>query len=122
MDKHNSLSQEKLININENCQCPLSYSISLIGGKWKCIIIHNLRNGAMRFGELRRANPKITQRMLTLTLRELQGAGIIHREVFEVIPPHVEYSLTKLGEELEPVMQSLSTWGKYYYENHKHLT
>lgn len=92
--------------------CPVVFAISQLGGKWKLIVLHNLVDGPMRFGELRRAIPDITQRMLTLTLRELEEDGIVNRKVFEVVPPHVEYSMTELGQQLAPVMDSLRTWGR----------
>ncbi|MGJ8529474.1 winged helix-turn-helix transcriptional regulator [Maritalea sp.] len=92
--------------------CPVVFAISNLGGKWKLIITHSLIDGPLRFGELRRAIPNVTQRMLTLTLRELEADGIVHRKVFEVVPPHVEYSLTELGLKLEPVMDSLRDWGR----------
>lgn len=92
--------------------CPVVYAISHLGGKWKLIVLHQLMEQPMRFGELRRAIPEITQRMLTLTLRELEEDGIVNRKVFEVVPPHVEYSLTELGTQLEPVMDSLRSWGR----------
>ena len=92
--------------------CPVLYAIGQLGGKWKLVVLHNLVDQPMRFGELRRAIPDITQRMLTLTLRELEADGIVNRKVFEVVPPHVEYSLTPLGEQLQPVMESLRVWGR----------
>ena len=66
--------------------------------------------------------PNTTQRMLTLTLRELEADGIVQRKVFNVVPPHVEYSLTDLGKALAPVMEALSDWGEYYWNNHKYKT
>ncbi len=96
--------------------CPVVYAVSKLGGKWKLIVVHNLIEGPMRFGELRRAIPNITQRMLTLTLRELEEDGIVNREVFEVVPPHVEYSLTEIGQGLEEVMGSLGDWGRSSFE------
>ncbi len=92
--------------------CPVVYAVSKLGGKWKLIVVHNLIDGPLRFGELRRAIPDITQRMLTLTLRELEEDGIVNRHVFEVVPPHVEYSLTEVGQGLESVMSSLGDWGR----------
>jgi len=94
--------------------CPLSFSMSLIGGKWKCIALYHLGEGPLRFGELRRCMPNTTQRMLTLTLRELEADGIVNRKVFNVVPPHVEYSLTPLGKALAPVMEALTTWAMLY--------
>lgn len=97
--------------------CPVSFAMSLIGGKWKCIVLFHLVDEPKRFGVLRRSIPDITQRMLTLTLRELEADGLINRKVFEVVPPHVEYSLTAQGKELEPVMKSLANWGMQYYQH-----
>ena len=95
--------------------CPVSFAMSLIGGKWKCIVLFHLVEGPMRFGVLRRSIPGITQRMLTLTLRELEADDLVNRKVFEVVPPHVEYSLTALAEKLQPVMENLAIWGEHYY-------
>lgn len=97
--------------------CPVSFAMSLIGGKWKTIVLHHLMNEPKRFGVLRREMSNITQRMLTLTLRELEADGLVNRKVFEVVPPHVEYSVTVIGKQLQPVMASLATWGSTYYEN-----
>ncbi|MCF4099935.1 helix-turn-helix transcriptional regulator [Maritalea sp. P4.10X] len=99
--------------------CPVVYAVSKLGGKWKLIVVHNLIEGPKRFGELRRAIPDITQRMLTLTLRELEEDGIVNREVFEVVPPHVEYSLTEIGQGLETVMSSLGDWGRSNFQQRR---
>ena len=72
--------------------------VEVIGGKWKGVILYHLLDGTKRFNELKRLKPNITQRMLTLHLRELEADGIIHREVHREVPPKVEYSLTELGE------------------------
>ncbi len=96
--------------------CPVSYAMSLIGGKWKCIILYHLVINPRRFGELRRAIPQITQRMLTLALRELEMDGLVNRQVHQVVPPHVEYSLTVTGNNLLPVLTSLSDWGSSHYQ------
>ncbi|MFK5979284.1 MAG: helix-turn-helix domain-containing protein [Rhizobiaceae bacterium] len=97
--------------------CPVSFAMSLIGGKWKCIVLFHLVDGPKRFGVLRRSIPSITQRMLTLTLRELEADHLVNRKVFEVVPPHVEYSLTAMADELQPVMESMAAWGEHYYKN-----
>ncbi|PCI03018.1 MAG: transcriptional regulator [Hyphomicrobiales bacterium] len=96
--------------------CPVSFAMSIIGGKWKCVVLFHLVDGPKRFGVLRRSIPGITQRMLTLTLRELEADDLVNRKVFEVVPPHVEYSLTTLADELQPVMESLAQWGEHYYK------
>ena len=110
-------ASRKMQKPDEVLQCPLSFAMSLIGGKWKCIALYHLGEGPLRFGELRRRMPNTTQRMLTLTLRELEADGIVNRKVFNVVPPHVEYSLTEQGRALAPVMESLSAWGEFYRQN-----
>lgn len=87
-------------------------TMDVIGGKWKTIILCHLRHGTMRSGELRHAIPNITQKMLTQQLRELESDGIVHREVFNQVPPHVEYSLTERGETLNSILTQLCTWGE----------
>ncbi|MGH3644959.1 MAG: winged helix-turn-helix transcriptional regulator, partial [Mycobacterium sp.] len=81
--------------------CPVEVTQSVIGGKWKGVILHFLLSGTKRFGELRRQFPAITQRMLTLQLRELEAAGVIDRKVYAEVPPKVEYSLTEFGLTLQ---------------------
>ncbi|HEY2103654.1 MAG TPA: helix-turn-helix domain-containing protein [Chthoniobacterales bacterium] len=93
-------------------QCPVSAAVQVIGGKWKPVILFNLREGAKRFSELRRAIPAATQKMLTQQLRELESDGIIDRKVFPVIPPHVEYSLSPHGRSLRPVLGAMCDWGQ----------
>ncbi|MDP5276551.1 winged helix-turn-helix transcriptional regulator [Chengkuizengella axinellae] len=91
--------------------CSVEATIDVIGGKWKSVIIYYLLDGKKRFNELKRLNNGITQRMLTLQLRELEADGIIHREVYREVPPKVEYSLTEFGQELRPLILMLKSWG-----------
>ena len=91
--------------------------MDVIGGKWKVIIIHHLLGGTRRFSELRRLIPQVTQRMLTSQLRELERDGAVHREVYPQVPPKVEYSLTRLGNSLEPVLQLMHDWGNKFIQN-----
>src|SRR5438105_3198797 len=93
-------------------ECPVSAAVQVIGGKWKPVILFNLKEGAKRFSELRRAIPAATQKMLTQRLRELEGDGIIDRKVFPVIPPHVEYSLSAHGRTLKVVLGAMCDWGQ----------
>src|SRR6201991_3719218 len=99
--------------------CPVEATLDLIDGKWKGVILYHLLEGTVRFNELGRRLSRITQRMLTRQLRELEAAGLIHREVYLEVPPRVEYSLTKLGRSLEPVIRSLWSWGNTYLEGRR---
>jgi DNA-binding HxlR family transcriptional regulator len=101
-------------HIENPVKCPMVAAINRIGGKWKPIILHILSEGTMRFGEIKRLIPPVSQKMLTQQLRELEADGIVHRKVFAEVPPRVEYSLTKRGETLKPVLQALYTWGQAY--------
>jgi DNA-binding HxlR family transcriptional regulator len=91
--------------------CSVEATIGLIGGKWKCVILFHLLKGAVRFNEIRRRVPAVTQRMLTNQLRELEHDGLIVRTVYPVVPPKVEYSLSSLGRSMEPVYMALKVWG-----------
>lgn len=92
--------------------CAVEAAISLIDGKWKCVVLfHLLESGPLRFNEIRRRIPAVTQRMLTNQLRELEADGLIIREVFPQVPPKVEYSLSDLGRGLEPILAALKDWG-----------
>src|ERR1700751_5965062 len=94
--------------------CPVEATLDLIDGKWKAVIVYHLLGDTIRFNELRRRLSRITQRMLTRQLRELEVDGLIHREIYAEVPPRVEYSLTTLGRSLEPVVRTLWTWGNGY--------
>ncbi len=92
--------------------CPVASTISVIGGKWKPMILSQLRDGPRRFNELRRLLPHITQRMLTLQLRALERDRIILRTVFDTNPPSVEYAFTAHGLSLGPILESMEHWGE----------
>lgn len=96
--------------------CSVSKSLDVIGGKWKSVALFHLLGGPLRFNRLRRLMPTVTQRMLTLQLRELERDGLIERTVFPVVPPHVEYKLTAKGLTLEPLLLMLRDWGKRHAE------
>jgi DNA-binding HxlR family transcriptional regulator len=84
----------------------------VIGGKWKPLVIYELKEGTLRFGQLlKKVQPRITQRMLTKELRELEKEGLVTRKVYLQVPPKVEYSLTKKGESLIPILDQLCEWG-----------
>lgn len=97
--------------------CPVETTLTLIGNKWQVLILRDLNlNGTMRFKELQRSIGKISQKVLTSNLRAMEESGIIHREVFAEVPPRVEYSLTELGETLQPVLDAMWAWGENYKE------
>ncbi|HVV68762.1 MAG TPA: helix-turn-helix domain-containing protein [Gammaproteobacteria bacterium] len=91
--------------------CSVEAALDVIGNKWKGVILFHLLDGTKRFNELRRLIPSVTQRMLTLQLRELEEDGIIIRKVYPVVPPKVEYSLSPLAEDLKPIILALREWG-----------
>ncbi|AZV49411.1 ArsR family transcriptional regulator [Bacillus halotolerans] len=91
--------------------CPVEFTLDVIGGKWKGILFYHMIDGKKRFNEFRKICPSITQRMLTLQLRELEADGIVHREVYHQVPPKVEYSLTEFGRTLEPIVLQMKEWG-----------
>lgn len=97
--------------------CPVGVTLDVIGGKWKGIILYQLLSGTKRYNELRRLQPAVTQRMLTLQLRELEQDGIVHREVYKQIPPRVDYSLTPFGRTLEPIIVAMKEWGEHYEQD-----
>ena len=94
-----------------NPGCAVEAAISLIDGKWKCVVLFHLLRGTARFNELRRLVPGVTQRMLTNQLRELEADGLIVRKIYAQVPPKVEYSLSPLGRSMEPVLLALKAWG-----------
>lgn len=94
--------------------CPVVNTLDIIGGKWKVLILYYLNGETRRFNELQRLLAGITQRMLTLQLRELENDGIVHREVYPQVPPKVEYSLTEFGRTLMPVIEAMHRWGEQY--------
>ena len=94
--------------------CPVAATLELIGGKYKALILWNLAEKKLRFSELKNVIQGATPKMLTQQLRELEAQNLIHREVFAVVPPKVEYSLTELGRSLMPILVSMRDWGSTY--------
>ena len=92
--------------------CPVEFTLAMISGKWKPMILLQLKNGPRRFNDLRRALPQVTQRMMTLQLRQLEKDGIINRKDFGENPPHVEYSFTEKGLSLGIILGELEHWGE----------
>ncbi|MDQ0561960.1 DNA-binding HxlR family transcriptional regulator [Rhizobium mesoamericanum] len=91
--------------------CSVEAAISLIDGKWKCVVLFQLLGGTMRFNEIRRYVAGVSQRTLTNQLRELEEDGLIERKVYAQVPPKVEYTISPLGRSLEPVLVALKAWG-----------
>lgn len=96
--------------------CGLDAAIDVMGGKWKGLILFWLGEGPLRFGELRRTVVGISERMLTLHLRELEASGLVHREVHHQVPPKVEYALTEFGHSLLTALTPLGQWGEDHIE------
>jgi DNA-binding HxlR family transcriptional regulator len=92
-------------------------ALSVIGGKWKTIILWHLQDGVKRFGELQRLVKGISQKMLTQELRDLEQAGLVGRKVYPVVPPKVEYSMTELGWSLKPLLEQMCEWGEMYQKS-----
>ncbi|MEU3764198.1 helix-turn-helix domain-containing protein [Amycolatopsis keratiniphila] len=101
---------------NRTFTCGLDAAIAVVGGKWKGLILFALQDGPLRFGELRRAVPGISERVLILQLREMETTGLLHREVYHQVPPKVEYSLTEFGDSLNTAMAALGEWGEKHLE------
>jgi len=98
--------------------CPVQITLSLMDNKWKALIIGEiLFEGTQRFGALKKALPKISQKVLTENLRSMETSGLINRKIFPEVPPRVEYSLTKLGISLKPIINAMMEWGELYRAN-----
>lgn len=91
-------------------ECPIEDAMRVLGGRWRSLVVYYLKDGPKRFSDLRRDMPKISQRMLTLDLRELEAIGVVSRTVYPEVPPRVEYQLTDDGQALMPVIDALSGW------------
>lgn len=94
--------------------CPVATAVSLVGGKWKLLIIRNLRMRSWRFNELQRDLEGISQKVLTDSLRQMMDDGLVYRHDYQEMPPRVDYSLTEFGEKLLPIMDALADFGNYY--------
>lgn len=99
---------------NNITECPVTFTLEKIGGRWKTIIINNLQSGTKRYSELKKMMPAITEKMLIQHLKELQADDLVHRKVISTIPAHVEYSLTEIGADLTPILMAMYHWGLKY--------
>ncbi|MGB7402559.1 MAG: helix-turn-helix domain-containing protein [Arcobacter sp.] len=95
-------------------KCPVETALDVLAGKWKILILWYLKSETKRFNELQKLLPRTTQKMLIQKLRELEEDGIVHREVYPVVPPKVEYSLTDYGKTLKPILKQLYFWGEIH--------
>ncbi len=100
--------------MEEKQNCPVEATLDLIGGKYKALILWHLATEKLRYSELRKLLGGVTPKMLTQQLRELEAKSLIHREVFPIVPPKVEYSLTDLGRSLMPILVAMRDWGSGY--------
>lgn len=99
--------------------CPVETTLTLIGDKWKVLILRDLLTGTKRFGELRKSVGGISQKVLTAQLRSMEDDGIVVRTVYPEVPPRVEYSLTDLGQSLKPILDAMLKWGEGYKASFK---
>ncbi len=98
--------------------CPVETTLTLIGDKWKVLILRDLMPGKKRFGELKKSIGTVSQKVLTAQLRDMEENGLVHREVYAEVPPRVEYSLTELGKSLQPILDSVAIWGERYQKQY----
>lgn len=101
-------------NVKELPACPVETTLTLIGDKWKVLILRDLLPGTKRFGELKKSIGSVSQKVLTAQLRDMEENGLINRKVYAEVPPRVEYSLTDLGKSLEPILDAMWNWGEGY--------
>ena len=94
--------------------CPVETTLTLIGDKWKVLILRDLLLGTKRFGELKKSIGSVSQKVLTAQLRDMEEAGLVSRKVYAEVPPRVEYSLTELGQSLKPILDAMWSWGQGY--------
>ena len=92
--------------------CPVETTLTLIGDKWKVLILRDLMPGTKRFSELKKSVGNVSQKVLTAQLRTMEESGLVNRKVYAEVPPRVEYSLTELGKSLKPILDSMRAWGE----------
>ena len=102
------------VDINSLPPCPVETTLTLISDKWKVLILRDLMNGTMRFGELKKSIGHVTQKVLTSQLRQMEESGLLTRKVYAEVPPRVEYTLTETGYSLKTVLDAMAMWGTEY--------
>ena len=98
--------------------CPVETTLMIIGDKWKVLILRDLMNGTLRFGELKKSIGSVSQKVLTAQLRDMEEKGLLTRKVYAEVPPRVEYTLTETGYSLKPVLDAMWAWGADYKAKH----
>ena len=106
------MSEQK--NIKDLPVCPVETTLTLIGDKWKVLILRDLMPGKKRFGELKKSIGSVSQKVLTAQLRDMEANGLVNRKVYAEVPPRVEYSFTDLGYSLKPILDAMWNWGEDY--------
>lgn len=101
-------------SIKEPPACPVETTLTLIGDKWKVLILRDLLPGTKRFGELKKSVGNVSQKVLTAQLRAMEESGLLTRTVYAEVPPRVEYTLTELGQSLRPILDAMRNWGEDY--------
>lgn len=104
----------ELKTVKELPACPVETTLTLIGDKWKVLILRDLMTGTKRFGELKKSVGNVSQKVLTSQLRDMEESGLVNRKVYAEVPPRVEYSLTDLGKSLNPILDAMKCWGEDY--------
>lgn len=99
--------------------CPVETTLTLIGDKWKVLILRDLMDGTKRFGQLMKSIGNVSQKVLTSQLRDMEKNGLVVRKVYAEVPPKVEYSLTDLGRSLKPILDAMQDWGEGYKASHQ---
>jgi DNA-binding HxlR family transcriptional regulator len=111
-----STENKRLVQGEKVYNTPMEVTLEVIGGKWKALLVYRLLNGALRFSELKRQVPGITEKMLTQQLRELERDGVLERTVFAEVPPRVEYCVSAHGRSLQPVLAAMCQWGRQHWQ------
>ncbi|NUM79964.1 helix-turn-helix transcriptional regulator [bacterium] len=115
-------NQELHFELNgKKFHCALDVAMFFLGGKWKTVILWYLKNGTVRFSELKRKIPKITEKMLSLQLRQMEKDGFVARKIYPEVPPRVEYTLSQEGVKLLPIIEELARWGRYKAEKNARI-
>jgi DNA-binding HxlR family transcriptional regulator len=107
---------KRLVQGEKVYNTPMEVTLEVIGGKWKALLVYRLLDGALRFSELKRQVPGITEKMLTQQLRELERDGVLNRRVFAEVPPRVEYCVSEHGRSLQPVLAAMCQWGRQHWQ------